>query len=459
MKSTFTLSLFLTRSQESLLLKEMLLPIAEKMGFTVQTVLEPNPIKYAQACWNDDVVILDASIEKKGSHNYEIALPTPLDHVLVVSRTYLPINFYGLRDSAYDHETRNLIYNAPFYPYSQPNELIARWVDIQLQDLIPFLPRPKQQKGIIGSIFKGMSNGYNMQDQRRKETGQIFISYRSQDAKGVEELKRRIEKGDFHNGQSKIVRYFPPAVLSDEIMTEQRRWQMLSMIDWFIAPADEIWVYEGDEYYDSWWTLGELATIAYRAETGYREKPMPKLKIFVPQKGVVYNAPQNYLPIMNDTHKKRMARWYANTDTAEMGPESITAIRLLGQLPILNRFSYFQDHVWTEQFWKDPILDCKKCRCIGKQRNQFDIDAFLWTKDPGFFRFASEQVKRCADQEEIICPMCKTPYRITKSPPHYLWMPTVNGHKTGEYWMLMFGIEPVEDDEYSLIPMPVYRLG
>jgi hypothetical protein len=112
---------------------------------------------------------------------------------------------------------------------------------------LPSLPRPKSERGIVGTVTQAMPNATHKLDQRHNQTGQIFISYRnifneetgSETANEVDKLKQRIEKGKFHNGQDKVVRYFPPGVLSAEVMTEQRRWHILSMIDRFIGPADE----------------------------------------------------------------------------------------------------------------------------------------------------------------------------------------------------------------------------
>jgi hypothetical protein len=107
-----------------------------------------------------------------------------------------------------------------------------------------------------------MSTAADKQDTRRNQSGQIFISYRNTDNVPLEidKLAKRIMQGEFHD-IAPSVRYFPPGVLSEEFMPEQRRWQILSWIDRFIGPATEIWIYETKEYYNSWWTIGELATL------------------------------------------------------------------------------------------------------------------------------------------------------------------------------------------------------
>jgi hypothetical protein len=96
--SSPTLALFPTHNSDGADLRDKLIPLAETLGFTFKDVgNSSNKLEYANACWNDDVVVLDASIGDTGTHNYDIAFPALMDHVLVVSRTYLPINFYGMR--------------------------------------------------------------------------------------------------------------------------------------------------------------------------------------------------------------------------------------------------------------------------------------------------------------------------------------------------------------------------
>jgi hypothetical protein len=452
-----TLSIFPTRDPEGLALCERVASMARDMGFEVQEYFESNVYEYTNACWHHDVVVLDATVTHRGWHNYEIVIPAAFDHVLVVSRTHLPINFYGLRDAIVDSDTKALVYGAPLYPNSLSNEEILRWLYLQLQDLLPSLPRAKREKGMIGSLI-GMGKSFNKIDKRRKQSGQIFISYRSNDWKKVKRLKERIENGEFHNGENKAVRCFPPNTLSDEVMTEQRRWQMLSMIDRFIGPADEIWAYESENYYDSWWTLGELMTLAYRGEVGYKGNKPPKLRVFNPEGNELHYAPEDYLPVMTKSQGRRMARWFANCDTAEMGTESIAVIRLIAQLPFIGKWKYFQDHVWSDEFWQHPILDCKVCRRIGKHRNRLDVESFLWTRDPGFFRLTPQEIKQWVERRAIICPRCKSSYDLVQGPPHYLFMPVINGHRTGEYLKVVFSLESTDPEEHSLVPLPTYRL-
>ncbi|ELR98397.1 hypothetical protein GLO73106DRAFT_00022280 [Gloeocapsa sp. PCC 73106] len=284
--------------------------------------------------------------------------------------------------------------------------------------------------------------------QSRNQSGQVFISYRSKYNSQVSDLKNYLESGKFPGGQPKKVRYFPPGSLSDEIMTEHRRWQIVSMIDRYISPANEVWLYETDDYYDSWWTLAELATLDYQRRSGYEaDQKIPKsLKIFNPKTKTVHDAPDDYLPVLSNQQVKRIARWYANCDAGSGGPEGVTHIRRIAQIPLIGRLKYFNDHVWSKEFWEYPVLECAnpKCKTIGQHKNHFNVDDFLWTRGQGFYHITPKEMKTSIKSGKIQCPNCKAIYQFKEAVyPHYQWMPLRMGRPTGP-------------DGTSLIKLPTY---
>ena len=459
MSSQLTLSFFPTRSTEGLALQRLFVPCAERLGFCVKTITNRSPLKYSEACANDDVVVLDASIERTGEHNYDIVTTYPLDHLLVVSRTYLPFNFYGLRDEIWDFDKNTFIYGTAFYSQTKSNQEIVRWLDLQLRDLLAILPRPASERGGPLAMARAMQPSLDKQDERRSKSGQIFISYRSKDDKKVEQVKRRLEAGNFPNMPRTKVRYFPPGMLSDEVMTEQRRWQILSMLDRFIGPASEVWIYETEDYYDSWWTIGELAILAYRKDLGYRGKQPPQLKILNPKTHEVYDASADFLPIMTEEQKKRRARWFSTADTAQ-GLELSAGIASGAQNPLLRWLPYYKDHVWKEEFWKYPMLDCGCCRQIGHRRNRFDVDNFLWSRDPAINRFTPDQLQAAIFRKSISCPNCGAIYRLEEAPPHYIYIGNMGipTQRLFNAWKEIFGFQPSDPNETNLLKLPVYRL-
>ena len=104
-----------TLSKESHALADLLKPEAIKAGFDF-FVLFPEDTDsevYFKACLHSEVVVVDATIEEKvenihyGNFN---AMHIAFDHIIIVSRTYLPVNFTTLfRDIA------------PDYPYPKNN--------------------------------------------------------------------------------------------------------------------------------------------------------------------------------------------------------------------------------------------------------------------------------------------------------------------------------------------------
>src|SRR5207249_1455274 len=130
--------------------------------------------------------------------------------------------------------------------------------------------------------------------------------------------------------EQKTAHFILPGELaySNELLTEMRRWQVLSTLDRWIGAADEVWVYNTDDYLDSWWTQGEIVTIAYRKAAG---SYYPKLRVYDYKSGTLIDPPAIYLPQMTKVQVRRMARWFANTDPWTMGPEGITPIRITAE--------------------------------------------------------------------------------------------------------------------------------
>jgi hypothetical protein len=71
--------------------------MAERKRFTLDVLTTPAQPEVARAIERYDVVILDATVEPGGKPNYPgfTAQPQVMSHVLVVSRTPLPLNFHA----------------------------------------------------------------------------------------------------------------------------------------------------------------------------------------------------------------------------------------------------------------------------------------------------------------------------------------------------------------------------
>lgn len=142
-----------------------------------------------------------------------------------------------------------------------------------------------------------------------------------------------------------------------------------------------------------------------------------------------------------------MARWYANTDPGTMGPEAIQAMRFYSQLPLIGRLPYFRDHVWSEEFLSDPFLPCARCGARAQRSRTFDLEAFLWLRDPNLVRLSAQQLDEALCRGKVACSICGTVYNIKQDPhPRYLWMPMRAGKATGP-------------DGSHLIELPIFRVS
>ena len=213
-----------------------------------------------------------------------------------------------------------------------------------------------------------------------------------------------------------------------------------------LAAADEIWVYETPSYYNSWWTLAELLTAAYLRGS--------QVRLYNPATDQVCDAPEDYLPRLSKAQRKRAARWFANCTPDEMGPESAMALRMLGVVPLVNRIGFIRDHVWSEEFWDYPVLDCPACRDIGRNQNRFSVDDLLWMRGTHYSRLTPEELGDCLRAGEICCAGCRTVFAVRESRgPQYLWIPTGNARTLCE--LVARTWRPLDD---WLVALPTYIL-
>lgn len=242
------------------------------------------------SCYQDDLVIFDASIEGDSHeiNNYRLAnaLQSPLEHVLVVSRTYLPLNIYTYAKGGF-----------PSYKQqSLSNELILRWLEGELSRIDFHLLRDRNTKEIknIVNYVKASKTEY---DSIRSAETSVFISFRTRYAQkednseykySVSELAKRIEAGCY--GKPRTVKYLDNGslVFNTELLTWWKAWQLLCIIDKeYISYCDEMWIYASDDYLNSWWTMGEQILFSYLVHQNIDKRPSPcaqkKLIVYYPR--------------------------------------------------------------------------------------------------------------------------------------------------------------------------------
>ena len=242
------------------------------------------------SCYEDDLVIFDASIEgdNREINNYRLAnaLQSPLEHVLVVSRTYLPLNFYTYKTGGF-----------PSYKQqSLSNESIMRWLENELSRIDFRLLRDRNTKE-IKNIINYLKVSKTEYDSIRATETSIFISFRTKYAQkennseykySVSELAKRIETGCY--GKPRTVKYLDNGslVFNTELLTQWKAWQLLCIIDKeYISYCDEMWIYASDDYLNSWWTMGEQILFSYLVYQKIDKRPSPsalkKLMVYYPK--------------------------------------------------------------------------------------------------------------------------------------------------------------------------------
>lgn len=379
---------------------------------------------FFRACVKQDVVIFDGSIED-GVYNYAIATAQPMGmaHVLVVSRTYLPINFEGVRTGG-----------TPDYPHSMRNEEILTWLKEQIVEMQNdgLIPRPWLHKNALGSLASVWTSMTSVQRQRGQQN-LIFLSYRSRyyEDEQFKELIRQIDRKESCNGETRTPKYFPPEQLSMGFMTEQERWQLLEYILRWVSASREVWVYETEDYYRSWWTLAELVMLAYLRQR--HDGRGPRLRIYNKKADSLDDAPDNYLPVMTYEQRRRMDRYMSVSDRRTMAPETDARMRQLARGKWTHDIDYFHDHAFSESFGHDLILDCFACDEELTSLDGFDYDDFLYLRGDYFTRLSSEAVTNMIDERGngmAICS-CGIEQHFVVAAPQYIWWPTRMGKATG----------------------------
>ena len=429
---TLIATIFPTMSRDGLELLDALLPITRAFGLKPNVVRSPTQSQVTQACARDDVVLIDATVEPDGSHNYAAmtAQPMAMDHVLVMSRTYLPLNFYGLREGG-----------APSYPLRYTNSQLVSWLESELKDLLSSPARAWWKKSLLGSVATTWSD-INKAASRAQDRYQIFISFRNSDFAKVAELKERLESGEFHAGRPQGVRLFEPGALTfqDEVLSAFQRWHIVSIVEERLRTCREMWVYEGSQFYNSWWTRGEIVLLSYyQALNGRR----PTLQIFKPdQNGRVISEPPAVVPEITHEQKRAMDRLFSNTGR-HAGAETARKTRELAELPVLRNYKFFNDPVFSLSFLREPLLEEQVSGANGLKK-EIDVDEFLAMNEPPLRPVPKEILNEAERNGSAVTGE----YEISIEPnPRFIWYATRMGKLNG----------PEDTGELTIARQSVYR--
>lgn len=458
--------------------------LAEGLGYSVALAEAVNQWELVRAAFRSDVVLFDGTVEDEQRHIYHAGalLPSVVDHLLVVGRSYLPINFIpARRGGAPDYPTPHFDPRLDRERRPWSNDDILSWLKDQLLDFRARGPRPKEvdidavaATNDPEQVGRTMMGFYRLSKPRVDVSGRVFVSYRSRYWEQVEALKARVERGELHGGERKSVEVLRPGALAyeGELLTAMRRWQLLSFIDRLIGDCAEMIAYRSEGYLDSWWTRGEVITLAYRRGSGSQSQP--GLRVFepTPAPGRLADPPKEFLPTMSEPQLRRMARWYAHTDPQSMGPENVAFNRMVHKVirfipaallaPILKGFSrtdqarmmeavgeelggegagkemsrqvtdaaavkdFFADEIWSDAFWDDALFECPRRRASPKGVG-LDLDSFLSARPAHMIGIGAEEMRRVISGGVLSCPRCRGSHAVVAAPPRYLWAPLRHG--------------------------------
>lgn len=415
MEKFLKISFFKSYSRDSEVLKDMLdknlreylrnqmgiessFHLEESRGLIAGEDTVPSALKVQQAAFNNELVIIDASIEDVDGcdfgENYECITPavSSLDNILVVSRTQLPLNFIPCRsnvpglgerdfsdsdsfegfDKVYE-KLRSLPSNLKpnnditSYRKSYSNEYILEWIECTLEKMNANgrLLRSDELRLDLSSPSGDLHSremeimGENISAVKREKGNKkrCFISYRSKyfDEKydgrcSIVDAAHKIDSLHQENEPGQWARpfYYPRGVLSVELMPEIRRWAFIALPDRVIRDSDEFWIFEtkaenGKEsaYWDSWWCLGEFITIM-RMKHNHQLKEGFKVMVFNPDDDTMECIPIESIPEIDDEQNQELARYFANSDFLEAGYESMDNMRLLRKKSLPARWMHFQ---------------------------------------------------------------------------------------------------------------------
>ncbi|MGL5833950.1 MAG: hypothetical protein ACRC1Z_12075 [Waterburya sp.] len=477
----------------------------EELKVQMETITDGDDGDMIVAGLRDDIVIFDGSVENDIGSNYKAVRMWPLcmDHFLVVSRTRLPINFQPFHEGGSPDTWGDVLTR----PFSLSNQELIFWIKKQLDILAPRLPRLEDErleitKEQLGSYFqvvgelteKLITQSLKRRRLYRKISGRAFISYLSCYSKYhrqaiashelyVEDLVRYIKT--WHGEPDYSVLYYPPGSLSSEFMAEYRRWQIVRMIEDRIRTADEFWIFETDDYYNSWWTQSELAALAYIQHNDehpiFGKCPPPKVFLCKPTKSeglVVREADSEFIRKLDDKVARELGRCLANTNYYEQ----IRLQQKIKNLPVAVQWLNFQggklfqrilatvggyspmskqewqkanfreyqsllkSRFFSDKFWNDRIVNCPNCTSQNKINKNFNFQDFLLHRQHGQFRISSEDLNPILMSGKWSCNQCGFEFQIIREPhPQFRW------------WSIRWN-RPTGPNDVFIEQIPIYNL-
>lgn len=441
-------------------------------GLDVEVVLRENDtLTGIDAYMCDDIVIFDASLEgEEVGRQYDalIEFMEYSEYTLIVSRTILPFNVFGTWKGGYP---RYIKAGIAYYPESLTNLEILSW----LKDTVGRMELPNSRKisrnefykfSIMGRnralIARGKTD-YAAEGARYKQQLEAFVSYCSryshyfsnqnlmEDSYTVEDLIQFIsEKQGIPTDE---IGYFPPGKLSRELMTLQRRWEVVSDTFKLILACAQLWILDAPGYWESWWTLSERVTLSYillclpeycphiyiakfnskrgsfqvKAYLSLEEKRrlLPKLSKQTLRTINLYfaNSRANSIGcyLRNSKSRKWMRKFY---NDFHLKPEKL---RNEDTLSIMETKELLRP-CWgsrpdSDNFWDDFILECPTCKQESRH-TRYSEKGFLYPQSNPFCHVVRKEDLQQTGQDMFLytCPSCGRNFYF-RPESYYRWYP------------------------------------
>ncbi len=416
---------------------------------------------------HSDLVVFDGSIENNDFHQYRFAYETmkQLDYALIVSRTELPYNYEGRRrggapswikigePSACSDSGDDMVCS---------NSRILSWLQCTIPQLE--LPRPDRFDGTldlqnsVSAIVSMIDHSDERMSRMEKEKPSLFISYLSRHYPTMKQFFPEISaKTGIPISQFS---YFAPGKVAKELMSERRRWEIVSVTDRVIAQNSVFVIFETEGYRKSWWTTGEIMSIAYRYRHNWHDCPTVYIarllrddcgeesiqwtKLDTPEEK------QTYFPEISEEQMRRLARRFVSSDLNEAAYELdekmvrqsaqpawmkrmraagkgilLYALENSGALDIFtdseklscneetNTFSLKDSiaranesefsYTHTNDYLTKRILECPYCRELS---SDLTIDNFIELDMPHVYRIDDQEIQHDADGDLSVYSKC-----------------------------------------------------
>lgn len=441
-------------------------------GLDVEVVLRENDTLVGRdAFMCDDVVIFDASLEGgKAGRQYDALMEVMLysEYVLIVSRTILPFNVSGTWKGGYPRYLRAGVAD---YRESLTNRDILLWLKGVFGRMA--LPNPSKvsrdefYKLSVEDRLKALTArsraDYAAEGRGYKQRLCAFVSYCS---KYSLNFKERNHQKDGYTVEDLIqfisttqdipkdeIGYFPPGKLSLELMTLQRRWEVVSETFKLIFACRQFWILDAPGYWESWWTLSERVTLSYILTVLPQYCPHIYVARFDPEWGsfqvkayLSQEEKRQLLPRLSKRALRTIRLYFANSRSSSIGyvrnPEyrKLMARSFFDFLPGPGEWSdeysmtipetlelfrpYWGCRPDSDDFWDTFILECPTCKQKSRH-SRYSEESFLYPLRNQFYHVVRKEDVQYKPGERAFCyecPSCKRSFYFLPE-SYYRWYP------------------------------------